>query len=446
MKNVFFLLAILFPQLLSAGGQTIVDYQDYGSEIIATKFVDLLQKEDFSSAVRLFDGTMTQAMSGNTLQRTWDEIIKQAGSYREQLGTTKIRIQQNTVVLVTCQFENAILGIKVAVDSQGKIAGLYFVPVQRHFSYNAPDYARPDTFTEKEVNFGGEHFPLPGTLTVARGKKPSPAVILVHGSGPQDRDETIGPNKPFRDLAWGLASKGVTVLRYEKRTQHYAARLFDRMNDLTVEEETITDALAAVEFLRNTPEINNSRIYVLGHSLGGMLIPRIGLRDDRIAGLIILAGTSRPLEDVIYEQLEYIFNLDKQLTADEQAQLKQIHAQVQLVKSPSLAENTPSSLLPASVPAKYWLDLKNYHPAKEAKKLTKPILVLQGERDYQVTMDDYKIWRASLASHNNVRFKLFPTLNHLFMYGEGKSTPSEYENPGHVHRSVIEEIYNFVKL
>ncbi len=231
---------------------------------------------------------------------------------------------------------------------------------------------------------------------------------------------------------------------YEKRTKHYAAELAKVKEQITAEEETITDALAAVSLLRNIPEIEKRRVFVLGHSLGGMLIPRIGLRDKQIAGFVIMAGTTRPIEDVLYEQYEYIFNLDNQLTDDEQNQLKQLLAQVQLVKSANLTENTPSTILPLSVPANYWLDLRDYDPAKEAAKLTIPFLILQGERDYQVTVADFKRWQNSLSSHKNVRFKLYPSLNHLFIPGKGKSVPSEYEIPGHVYKSVIGDISDWI--
>ena len=132
--------------------------------------------------------------------------------------------------------------------------------------------------------------------------------MLVHGSGPNDRDETLGPNKPFRDLAWGLADRGIAVLRYDKRTSVYGGKMAGNKN-LTVREETIDDALLAVKLLRGRPDIDPKRIFILGHSLGGMVAPRIGADDPSLAGLIILAGATRPLPDVAREQLEYIASL-----------------------------------------------------------------------------------------------------------------------------------------
>ncbi len=139
-----------------------------------------------------------------------------------------------------------------------------------------------------------------------------PAVVLVHGSGPQDRDETIGPNKPFRDLAWGLATYGIAVLRYEKRTRVYGQKLQQDkklLTSFTVYEETVDDAVSAVALLSQTPGIRPDRIFVLGHSQGGMTIPRVAQKDKQAAGFIIMAGLTRPLEDAILKQNRYLLSI-----------------------------------------------------------------------------------------------------------------------------------------
>jgi pimeloyl-ACP methyl ester carboxylesterase len=133
-------------------------------------------------------------------------------------------------------------------------------------------------------------------LSLPSGAGPLPAIVLVHGSGQHDRDETIGPNKPFRDLAWGLASRGIAVLRYEKRTRQHQQRVAQLENGFTVKEEAIDDAGAAVALLRNRTGIRANRIYVLGHSLGAMLAPRIAAADPAVAGLVLMAGPVRSLE------------------------------------------------------------------------------------------------------------------------------------------------------
>jgi dienelactone hydrolase len=280
---------------------------------------------------------------------------------------------------------------------------------------------------------------VPGTLSVPTGKGPFPAVVLVHGSGPNDRDETLGPNKPFRDLAWGLASKGIAVLRYEKRTRIHGDKLA-MLPKPTVQEETVDDAVAAAQLLRRTDGIDPRRVFVLGHSLGGMLIPRIGARDGEIAGLVVLAGLTRPMEETIVQQLSYLASLDGKVSDEEKKRLDQFQEQEARIKA--LTPESTESLM--GIPASYWLDLRGYNPPALAARLRQPLLILQGERDYQVTMEDYQAWKKGLAEKKNVTFKSYPSLNHLFIEGEGKVTPAEYEKAGHVAAAVIDDIAEWI--
>ena len=187
--------------------------------------------------------------------------------------------------------------------------------------------------------------------------------------------------------------------------------------------------------LRTTEKIDAKRIYVLGHSLGGMLIPRIAKRDKDVAGFVILAGTSRPLEDILLEQTNYVLSVEEGLVEKERQMLEKLMAQVDRVKSADLSKDTPAGELPLGVPAAYWLDLRGYEPAKEAAHLQRPILIMQAGRDYQVTMDDYAIWQQELSDKQNVEFRLYPKCNHLFIEGEGQCTPAEYARPRPRHQS-----------
>ncbi|HOP81011.1 MAG TPA: alpha/beta fold hydrolase, partial [Armatimonadota bacterium] len=225
---------------------------------------------------------------------------------------------------------------------------------------------------------------------------------------------------------------------------YYTARIVRMSERMTVKDETIDDALEAVKTLRKIPEIDQKRIFVLGHSLGGMLIPRIAKGNSDIAGVVILAGTTRPLEDVILDQTAYLFSLKNQPGAD-QSPVEKIRAQVAKVKDKNLSSETPASELPFSIPASYWLDLRDYKPAEAAKHLTQPMLILQGGRDYQVTYLDYDGWKEALVDKKNVTFKLYPKLNHLFVEGEGKSSPDEYDKAGNVAEIVVEDIAAWIK-
>lgn len=434
---------ILF--LVIASQPSVLRSQDTSTqhEIAAARaFVEQMVKQDFSAAVAPFDDTMKTAMPAAKLQETWDAVLKEIGPFK-QAGKTRTEKQGSyTIVFVTCAFQKATIDIKVVFDQSKRIAGLLFTPTT-NVDYAPPAYLKADSFREKEITVGTNEWALPGTLSTPVGVGPFPAVVLVPGSGPHDRDETIGANKPFRDLAWGLASNGVAVLRYEKRTKQHVGKLAS-IPAFTVKEEVVDDVLAAVELLRKTERIDPKRVFVLGHSLGGMLVPRIGRLDPNIAGLISLAGATRPLEDVIPVQLAYIFSADGNISPEEQKQIDQAKERVAKIKALKREDLTSPALL-FGAPASYWLDLRGYDPPEAAKTLKQPLLILQGDRDYQVTMEDFGRWSAALATKSNVTLKSYPTLNHLFIAGTGLSTPSEYAQAGHVEVHVIEDIAAWIK-
>src|SRR5205085_1721112 len=144
---------------------------------------------------------------------------------------------------------------------------------------------------------------LGGTLTMPNGSGPFPGVVLVHGSGPNDRDETVGGTKMFKDVAEGLASRGIAVVRYDKRTKVYGPRVA-ALKTFTLHDEAVEDALKAAALLRTQSGIDAKRVFILGHSLGAYAAPRIGAEDPQIAGLILMAGNARHIEDLVVEQVQ----------------------------------------------------------------------------------------------------------------------------------------------
>ena len=435
--------SILLVCLMGHNGRA----QDTGAQFSPTQtakeFVDQLVQGDYSGCVAHFDSTVTRFLPEPKVKEMWDKLLEQVGSFKGQAGVRTQKYKVYDLVFVTCQFERDTLDMKIVLDAGGKIAGLFFVPTAALPLYQSPLYVKRDSFREEDVTIGSGQWALPGSMTLPIGTGPFRAIVLVHGSGPNDRDETIGPNKPFRDLAWGLASKRIAVLRYEKRTREHAGEMLAVKNTLTVKEETIDDAIAAFSLLRRTKEVDSNRVYILGHSLGATLLPRIGRLDQRISGFVLLAGATRPLEDLMLEQYTYIYSLDTVKAHARETQLAEVKRQADKVKSlKGSGSDSSESLL--SIPVSYWLDLKGYNPAGVARTLSIPMLVLQGGRDYQVTVNDYEGWKASLGRKSAVTFKLYPKLNHLFIEGVGKSTPSEYDIPGHIAEYVIVDIADWI--
>ncbi|HLH02572.1 MAG TPA: alpha/beta fold hydrolase [Bryobacteraceae bacterium] len=415
-------------------------------ETSARAFLQQLASPQFTQAAAQFDDTMAAALPPEKLASVWDSLTAQAGSFQSVLSATTTQQGAMSVVTLRSHFEKGDLDTRVVFDPSGKIGGLFFVPAERAARWFQPDYANPFTLHEQPVTVGNDPWRLPGTLTVPNGTGPFPAVVLVHGSGPEDQDETIGPIKPFKDLAWGLATNGIAVLRYEKRTHRYPNAITP---NFTVNDETVDDARAAVALLASERGIDPKRIYVLGHSLGGTLAPRIAQNDSQVAGLILLAGATRSMPESLIAQLKYMSSLHSQPTAAETQQIRAAEQLQKQVDSPSLRPDDKVDLFGASIPGSYFLDLRSYHPAQTAAALNIPILVLQGARDYQVTSADFNTWKAALAADPRASFKLYPQLTHLFMPstspGTGPGTPADYSNPSHVDQAVITDIVHWIK-
>ncbi len=413
---------------------------------MAKEFVTALEHGQFDESVKHFDKTMTKLAPPEKMKEVWEAVIKQVGPFKEQKSVWTESVPKYDIVYVTCVFETATLDIKVVFDKSKKIAGQFFVSPRSSAEYNPPEYVEKKRFSEKEVEFGIEGWFLPGILTLPRGKGPFPALVLVHGSGPNDRDESLGPNKPFRDLAWGLASRDIAVFRYDKRTKVHGQKMLASTDvKLTVYEETIEDALAAADFLRKTDSIDNKNVFILGHSLGGMLIPRIAKSEKKNTGFIIMAGPTRPLEDLFVEQMEYISLLDGHISDEEKANLEKINANVQKIKKLTLSNSSQMTERFLGAGAEYWIDLQGYDPSEAAKGIDRPMLILQGGRDYQVTVVDFNGWKKTLSGKDNVEFKLYPAHNHLLIPGKGKCTPAEYQIAGNVDRAVIGDIAAWIE-
>jgi uncharacterized protein len=454
MKTVFLAFACLFASWTAAAEtQTPAQAQpsaDQAADSSATaaaaqKIIQQLVSGEFTKVEALYDDRMATALPPGKLAESWPSLIQQEGPFESITDTQTIRVQGLEVVKLACKFANATLDATVAFDPDGKIAGLGFRPHQdTEAPWTTPAYAKPDSFAEQPLMLVNGKFELPGTLTMPKGDGPFPAIVLVQGSGPHDQDETIGPNKGFKDLAFGLAAHGVAVFRYTKRTQKYGELSNDDPTKLTVDDEVISDARAAVALLAKQQKINPKQVFLLGHSLGGYLAPRIAASDTQIAGIAILGANTKPIEQVIVEQIHYL-SAKSGAPADESAkQVADAEAAAKQIESPELRPGDSVSLLGSKTYGAYWLDLRGYDPVKTASQLKIPILILQGGRDYQVTNANFEDWTKALAKHKNVTLKSFPDLNHLFMPGQGVSTPTEYGNPNHVSEDVINAIAAWV--
>jgi uncharacterized protein len=432
--------------------------------------LEMAQAGRFEEIRELFAPPLRSLVSADGLRAAWSAEIGRHGRVTsvgapvsEPTGVGAVEVK------IPVTFARGELAVVMAVTEDGWLTGIQLLPAsaaQPAQLWQPPPYADPDAFTEQDVTVGDGPMAVPGTLslpsagsdpatppsagsdpaTPPHDPRPCPAVVLLPGSGPQDRDETIGRNKPLKDLAWGLASRGVGVLRFDKVTYVHARQLA-QARDFTLSDEYLPQAVAAIRLLTGHPAVDGARVFVAGHSLGGTVAPRVAAAEPSAAGLVILAGGTQPLPWAAVRQLRYIASLDPQTAAASQPAIDALARQASVVDSPGLSAATPDSDLPFGIPAAYWLDLRGYDPAAAAAAVGKPVLILQGGRDYQATVaEDLAGWRAGLAGRPDITIRVYESDNHLFFPGTGPSSPAEYEPAQHMDPAVIADIVSWLTM
>ena len=303
---------------------------------------------------------------------------------------------------------------------------------------------------EEKVIIGQDtNHPLNGILTLPDNiDNPVAAVVLVHGSGPTNMDEKIGKLTPFKDLAHGLASRGIAVIRYDKRSYVYKKQFMKR--DITVKEETIEDAILATEILRKDSRIDSDKIFIIGHSMGGMLAPRIDFECGNYKGLILLAGSPRKLEEILIDQNKDVLNSANRLLGwIIKRQIKKLSKKFDIMYNLTDEEAKKTSLMFGTPIKLYYFKEMGEHPSTDyLKNLTKPMLIMQGDKDFQVSVEkDFNLYKEILKDKDNVTFKLYENLNHAFVpaiYTDIMKAKKEYSVKQSICDYVIEDIANWV--
>lgn len=393
-------LAVMAASPLQA--QPVANARDAARERVS-HLLDLLDAGEFAAAHALFDPQMREAVPLATLEQVWKSLPAAQNRGDMQLAAAG----DGHGAVVPLQRGSMRFEAVVNLHADGQVSGL----VVRPASAPAPGVPDDAPFVEHETEIGSGATALPATLALPKGDRLFPAVVLVHGSGAHDRDARIGPNRPFLDIARGLAARGIAVLRYDKRSHA-------RPQDLAVQPS----------------------IFVLGHSQGGMMAPRIGRRDPRIAGLILLAAPARNLLDMLLEQNVRLLTLQGTHESPAgQAHLAKLRADIAAVRR----GDSDARLL--GQPARYWQSVDAVDPLAEARQSRQPLLILHGGQDIQVVDADWQAWQAAFAKEPRVRLRHYPGLNHLAMPSPAGAGLEHYHVPGQVDASLIADIAAWVK-
>ena len=441
-------------------GQSILEAQPYQQfldwQIAQSKrCMNAVLKKDFQKAYDLFTPEMKKEFSRDTFAIFWNLFEKKAGKpYKVFNVRTDIDNEDSTLITIihSIRCSNGNWDIRMSFKGSHLIDGFYVDTFKPHYdrrAYTVPDYAYTDSIKVRTLTIGkGTDWETEGILTLPLKSGKYPIIIIIHGSGPLDEDGTYVANKPYADLAWGLASKGIGVLRFTKRTRKYYSAIKDKGLEITPDLESTEDAIAAFNAVKTFREADPENIFLLGHGTGGMIMPRALQAIKNLKGMILLGAPARPLPDVLIEQLEYVLTLDTLIEKkDSGAKLEKLKKQYKTVISPKLNKDTPSEYLLLETPASYWLSLRNYDQVQTLKKYKIPTLILHGERDFQTTMKDFSLWQKGLVGKNGIQGSKaisYPLLNYLFLEGVGKASPSEYTIFDHIPEEVMNDISSWI--
>jgi acetyl esterase/lipase len=437
-RIIAILIFILFAVEPAGSQEPIADEQALQ---IARQLVTLFNQDDFNGAYALFNEDMTKAITIPQLEGLWKSFVQSKGGYQGETAHAVGSAQGFKIVGLTTRFKDDSQNIIITVNDKGRIAGLFFRPVEQAKIELAID--------EQEISFKSGVDTVYGTLLIPKNTEGKvPAVLLLSGSGPTDRDgnTSLLPGKidSMKNFARILADAGVASLRYDKYGTgktglgSYANKVesitFDAYVDL---------ALAAYQYLGSRPEIDPARLAILGHSEGGLIAM---VAADRMkdatppVALLLLAPICKPYLTTIHEQIsEQYANAVKagaftqQQADDGMAELDRIIEQV--IKDGTAPEKMSQQFAMLFATNNRFLQNANqYDPRKLAANLPSKIqvLVLCGRKDQQITCDDVKLLVDGFKKGGNtgVRFAELTNVNHVFKEVEGVPDPgTDYIDP-----------------
>ncbi len=443
MTKIRFILAMSFILFAVVAGKAKEPDFMYIRE--AKDAVRLFVEAKYDSLYAKFDENMAKQFTTETLEVIWNKLENNYGKFEMIKSAQLLPNDKMWMVDLTIGFINQDVSGKITYDSTNNIAGIFFTQANKKSDfYKIPNYADTSLFYEQNISFGDSQWELEGTLTIPKNViGNAPLVILVQGFGSHDRDLTLGKNKIFKDIAWGLASKGIAVFRYDKRTFTYQNKVAKQI-DLDFDDVIVDDVLAAINKLHASGLVNNKKIYVAGHSLGGYLLPRVIKNSDKLAGAIFLAPLGRNIAEVMLDQYKYFANMDGKIDDNEAKSIKAFTTQVNNSKIALQNDRILPKDLPFGLPGSFWKYLDNYKLEEFAKDVNIPTLFLQGKNDFQVTEKDWKIWESIFSNKKDCTMMKLDNLDHIFHNSLANPTPQDYLKYNHVDKTLVDAIFNWL--
>lgn len=391
-----------------------------------------------------FSPTLAKKLDKTQLSMIWLGLYQQLGAL-QMVGKPTYRVDQNGPgFLIPLRFERKAQRLAIAFDSLNQINSFLLEEAEEAENWRYPAYGKPDLYHEFSMQIKHDTLVLPAILTLPKNLLGCPLVVFVHGLGPNDKDESQGPNKMFKDLAIGLASRGIASLRYDKRSLIYGPELMEDLRRLNLQTETIADAVEAISMADNIVEVDTNRIFILGHGIGAMLAPEIAAQSRLpIRGLILIAPSTKPLAELIFEQYVFIA-AENGFSKNDLQLLKMQESAKKKALDPHLSPDYPGDSLPLRLPATYWLAWQQFDPAAALWQNNQPLLVLSGDADYQVPPETMLAFKQKMLGREKISYKAYTMLNHFMMPAQGARGPADYRRRNNVSLLVVEDISRWI--
>jgi dienelactone hydrolase len=416
-------------------------YAQQSKAIDLTKRVlHYLSTQQFDSICALHDAEMKRQLDADNYTAMWSNFIDNYDTL-QTIDETKVTSIGDTSWLTETKisFVKKSFLFKLTINKNNQVAGIFFANTK--INYAPPAYINTLNFYEVKLPVPTKGIVSEGMLSIPKGEGPFPVVIILGGSGPTDKDASMGPNKPYKDLAWALAAKGIAVYRFDKRTAN-AANL-KGVKQFTMHQEYVLDLQSIMNKLANDKRLNKKQVYVMGHSQGGFMLPYFAKMCKGIKGYIGLAANYQTIVEIIPAQLNYLGAL--QQDSSSQLAIKSLVARAAYTQANLYNNKVAKDSLFPGITIDFAKHMDINKPANIAQVLmNKPVLFIQGKRDYQVPPTELASWKKRLAEACCVKYVLFDKLNHLMMEGEGVSTPAEYNKPNSVPEYVADEVVNWI--
>lgn len=412
-----------------------LDAEQHASEL-ALKFVGHVAAAQSTQVELVTSAQLRAKLPAPQLLAIWQGLTQRYGQFAS-CKTARHTSQPPLISIeLDCIFQSHVVPVHITVQDDA-VAGIFLGQPRPLAALSAA--------SERSVSFGQSGWLLPATIRLPDDGKPVATAVMLHGSGPQDRDGRVGQTTIFRDLAEQLARNGIATFRYEKRTRQHALKL-SAQGDVTLEEEVIDDALSALRTVATRPELASTCTILLGHSLGAYLAPHVFETDRQqsIKAMVLLAPPARPVAQVALEQIEYL------LTDSEQSSgaVAVLDAERQRLRK-WLANSSSDTITDADMPRTFgpsaWRFFKGYDPIAVWGKHRPPVLALFAEKDYQVTQADQQAWQSAANGQPQLQVKVIKGASHVFTPSVGNPTPRQYDIPAQVVPAVSETINRFVK-